>query len=172
MRKLVLISVLGVGLVGSSSVFAQGSGTVRAAQQALKDKGIDPGPIDGVEGPQTHAAVRRYQEENHILANGRLGGETYDSLGVKRDAPGEHMDSAGEHLKSGYGKGGKDLAQGGKDLGSNLKHGQVADAGKDFGVGVGRGAAKMGVGTGKAAKSAGKAVKDAFTPSEKKKPQP
>ena len=29
------------------------SGDVRSAQQALRDKGFDPGPIDGVMGPRT-----------------------------------------------------------------------------------------------------------------------
>jgi len=44
----------------------------------------------------------------------------------------------------------------------------VTDAAKDFGTDVGHGAAKISVGTGKAAKSAAKGVKDALTPSEKK----
>ncbi len=169
MRKLMLSSVLAVAMLATSAnLLAQGSEPVRQAQQALKDKGFDPGPIDGRYGPKTGNAVRRYQKQNNILANGRLGGDTYDSLGVKRDAPGEHMEAAGSHIKNSYSKGGKDIGQGGKDLGQNLKHGQVTDAAKDFGVGVGHGAAKIGVGTGKAAKSAAKGVKDAFTPSEKK----
>lgn len=32
--------------------------TVRAVQQALKDKGTDPGPIDGIYGPKTAAALK------------------------------------------------------------------------------------------------------------------
>jgi peptidoglycan hydrolase-like protein with peptidoglycan-binding domain len=167
-RTLILNSVLVAALSGGACLFAQGSDTIRQAQQALKDKGVDPGPIDGVNGPKTRAAVRQYQEQNHILANGRLGGQTYESLGVKRDTPGQHMSDAGGHIKSSYANGGKAMGQGGKDLGSNLKRGRVTDAGKDFGVGVGHGAAKMGVGTGRAAKSAAKGVKDAFTPSGKK----
>jgi peptidoglycan hydrolase-like protein with peptidoglycan-binding domain len=169
MRKLMLGSVLTVALLCTgANLLAQGSDTIRQAQQALKDKGFDPGPVDGQDGPKTRDAVRRYQKKNKIVANGRLGGDTYESLGVKRDAPGEHMEAAGDHLKRSYGKGGKDIGQGGKDLGQNLKRGQVTDAGKDFGVGVGHGAAKIGKGTGKAAKSAAKGVKDALTPSEKK----
>lgn len=134
----------------------------------MKDKGVDPGPIDGVYGPKTRAAVRQYQRQNHILANGRLGGETYESLGVKRDAPGQQMSAAGGHIKSSYANGGKAMGQGAKDMGSSVKRGRVTDAAKDLGVGVGHGAAKMGVGTGRAAKSAAKGVKDAFTPSDKK----
>jgi peptidoglycan hydrolase-like protein with peptidoglycan-binding domain len=169
MRKLILGSIVAAMLSTGANLLAQGSEPVRQAQQALKDKGFDPGPIDGLYGPKTREAVLRYQKENKILANGRLGGDTYESLGVKRDAPGEHMEAAGGHLKKSYTKGGKDIGQGGKDLGQNLKHGQVTDAAKDFGTGVGHGAAKIGVGTGKAAKSAAKGVKDALTPSEKKK---
>jgi peptidoglycan hydrolase-like protein with peptidoglycan-binding domain len=85
-------------------LLAQGPEPVRQAQQALKDKGYDPGPIDGRYGPKTREAVRRYQKENKIVANGRLGGETYESLGVKRDAPGEYMEAAGGHLKNSYSK--------------------------------------------------------------------
>lgn len=168
MRKLILGSVLAVMLCTGANLLAQGSEPIRQAQQALKDKGFDPGPIDGVDGPKTRAAVSRYQKANNILPNGRLGGDTYDSLGVKRDAPAEHMEAAGSHIKKSYTKGAKDIGQGGKDLGQNLKNGQVTDAAKDFGTGVGHGAAKIGKGTGKAAKSAAKGVKDAFTPSEKK----
>jgi peptidoglycan hydrolase-like protein with peptidoglycan-binding domain len=167
MRKFLLSVVAAAVLCGGANLMAQ-SEPVRQAQQALKDKGFDPGPIDGKYGPQTREAVRNYQKQNNIVANGRLGGDTYESLGVKRDSPGEHMDAAGDHLKSSYSKGGKEIGQGGKDLGQNLKRGQVTDAGKDFGKGVGHGAAKIGVGTGKAAKSAAKGVKDALTPSEKK----
>ena len=169
MRNLVLSSVLAVALCAGGNLFAQGSEPIRQAQQALKEKGFDPGPVDGMDGPRTREAVRRYQKQNNIVANGRLGGDTYESLGVKRDSPGEHMEAAGGHIKNSYGKGGKEIGQGGKDLGQNLKRGQVTDAAKDFGSGVGHGTAKIGVGTGKAAKSAAKGVKDAFTPSEKKK---
>ena len=33
---------------------------VREVQQALLDAGYDPGPIDGVMGPRTKAALRKY----------------------------------------------------------------------------------------------------------------
>ena len=33
---------------------------VREVQQALLDSGFDPGPIDGVMGPRTKAALRKY----------------------------------------------------------------------------------------------------------------
>jgi len=168
MRKFLLGVVAAAVLGAGANLLAQGSEPVRQAQQALKDKGFDPGPVDGLYGPQTRGAVLNYQKKNNIEANGRLGGETYESLGVKRDAPAEHMDAAGDHIKGSYSKGGKDVGQGGKDMGQDLKHGQVTDAAKDLGTGVGHGAVAIGKGTGKAATSAAKGVKDAFTPSEKK----
>ena len=36
--------------------------TIRQAQEALKNKGRDPGPIDGVLGPRTVAALNAYQK--------------------------------------------------------------------------------------------------------------
>ena len=35
---------------------------MKTMQQALKDKGFDPGPIDGTMGPRTAAALRDYQK--------------------------------------------------------------------------------------------------------------
>ena len=36
------------------------SGHVRELQQALQQSGYDPGPIDGIMGPRTKAALRKY----------------------------------------------------------------------------------------------------------------
>jgi Putative peptidoglycan binding domain len=36
------------------------AGHVREVQQALRDAGYDPGPIDGIMGPRTRSALRRY----------------------------------------------------------------------------------------------------------------
>lgn len=42
------------------------------AQACLKDKGYDPGPIDGVFGKRTEDAVVQYQRDNDLLISGRL----------------------------------------------------------------------------------------------------
>jgi peptidoglycan hydrolase-like protein with peptidoglycan-binding domain len=69
---------------------------VRTAQQALKDKGFDPGPIDGVKGPRTTAAVKKYQQAEGMTASGNLDDETMNRLraaggtsssGAKEKAP-------------------------------------------------------------------------------------
>jgi peptidoglycan hydrolase-like protein with peptidoglycan-binding domain len=59
---------------------------VKTAQQALKDKGHDPGAIDGVMGPKTQAAVRDFQSKEGLKASGRLDTETLAKLGVAKGA--------------------------------------------------------------------------------------
>lgn len=56
---------------------------VMAVQQALKDKGHDPGTIDGVMGPKTQAALRDFQKKEGLKASGRLDQETMAKLGVE-----------------------------------------------------------------------------------------
>jgi peptidoglycan hydrolase-like protein with peptidoglycan-binding domain len=160
MRKLLVSSALALSLCLAPMAVAQGRDSVRNAQQALKAKGFDPGPIDGVMGPKTHAAIRSYQEKNNLSADGRLGAQTLGSLGVENAAPGTKMKMAGTNVKESYSSGGKQIGEGSKALGSDVKHGEVVDGAKAFGKGVGHGAAKMGVGTGHAAKNAATAVKD------------
>lgn len=65
--------------VGASGSHAQ----VMAFQQALKDKGFDPGPIDGTVGPKTTAAVRAYQKAEHLTMTGEMNTDTAAKLGVK-----------------------------------------------------------------------------------------
>ena len=53
---------------------------VRNLQQSLKDKGYDPGPIDGIHGPRTSAAVREYQAKEGLTVTGRLDDDTMGHL--------------------------------------------------------------------------------------------
>lgn len=55
---------------------------VRDVQRALKTKGYNPGPIDGVMGVQTQAALRQYQKDKE-LPQGNLNLQTLQSLGVQ-----------------------------------------------------------------------------------------
>jgi len=59
---------------------------VRAVQQALKDKGHDPGEVDGKMGPKTQAALRDFQSKEGLKASGRLDGETMAKLGVEANS--------------------------------------------------------------------------------------
>jgi peptidoglycan hydrolase-like protein with peptidoglycan-binding domain len=45
---------------------------VREVQQGLLDIGYWPGPIDGIMGPRTRAALRRYQQDENLPVTGRL----------------------------------------------------------------------------------------------------
>jgi peptidoglycan hydrolase-like protein with peptidoglycan-binding domain len=56
---------------------------VKAAQQALKDKGGDPGPIDGRMGPKTKAALKDFQKAQGLKETGRLDRETRAKLGIE-----------------------------------------------------------------------------------------
>jgi hypothetical protein len=55
---------------------------IRAAQEALKAKGFDPGAIDGRMGPHTQAAVSDFQRSAGIRETGRFDNTTLSQLGV------------------------------------------------------------------------------------------
>jgi len=57
---------------------------VRAAQEALKGKGFDPGEIDGRMGPHTQAAIGEFQKSVGIRETGRFDQVTLSQLGVGR----------------------------------------------------------------------------------------
>jgi peptidoglycan hydrolase-like protein with peptidoglycan-binding domain len=59
---------------------------VKAVQQALKDKGHDPGEVDGKMGPKTQQAIRDYQQKEGLKTTGRLDTETASKLGVQAKA--------------------------------------------------------------------------------------
>jgi hyperosmotically inducible periplasmic protein len=56
---------------------------VIAMQQALKDKGFDPGGADGVMGPRTAEALKAYQKSENLPVTGTMNGDTGAKLGVK-----------------------------------------------------------------------------------------
>lgn len=53
---------------------------VLEAQQRLRANGFDPGPLDGVYGRQTEAAVRSFQAANGLLVDGIIGPSTWSRL--------------------------------------------------------------------------------------------
>jgi membrane-bound lytic murein transglycosylase B len=63
-----------------------GSEQVTAIQQALKDRGHDPGKIDGLMGPRTRAALREFQTAEGIEPTGRSDETTLAALGVEAKA--------------------------------------------------------------------------------------
>lgn len=53
-----------------------GSGRVRALQSRLRDRGLEPGPVDGRYGPSTEAAVARLQHAANLEASGAVDSRT------------------------------------------------------------------------------------------------
>jgi peptidoglycan hydrolase-like protein with peptidoglycan-binding domain len=56
---------------GSQGGSAYDEGTVRNIQAGLQRLGYDPGPADGRYGPQTEAAIRRFQQDNGLAVDGQ-----------------------------------------------------------------------------------------------------
>jgi len=64
------------------------SAKVRTAQQALADKGYNPGPVDGLMGPKTRAAVQEFQRKEGLEASGQLDMKTMSRLGAAKTSSG------------------------------------------------------------------------------------
>ena len=58
-----------------------GRNKVRQVQDALEAKGFDPGPIDGIAGPRTKAAIRKFQNRFGMKASGEIDNQTLFALG-------------------------------------------------------------------------------------------
>ena len=56
------------------------SEAVRRIQQALKDKGFDPGEVDGIWGRNTIAAVKQFQAQQGLAVDGVVGPRTTAAL--------------------------------------------------------------------------------------------
>jgi peptidoglycan hydrolase-like protein with peptidoglycan-binding domain len=61
---------------------ATGQADLRAAQEALKSQGHEPGPIDGILGPQTRSAVKDFPKAEGRPETGWLDSSTRAKLGV------------------------------------------------------------------------------------------
>lgn len=57
---------------------------IRHAQEQLKVAGFEPGPADGVAGPQTVQALRKYQAANGFPITGLFDDKTLRSLALER----------------------------------------------------------------------------------------
>ena len=59
---------------------------VMTAQRSLKEQGFDPGPIDGVVGDRTRAAIANYQRDHNMKVTRQLDRKTMAAL-RKAEAP-------------------------------------------------------------------------------------
>jgi uncharacterized membrane protein len=64
----------------SASTFRMDSATVAEIQRLLSRLGYDPGPADGAVGPRTRQAVRAFQRDSGLLADGALRSSLLDRL--------------------------------------------------------------------------------------------
>jgi peptidoglycan hydrolase-like protein with peptidoglycan-binding domain len=60
----------------------------RQVQQALKDAGFEPGPVDGILGPRTREALRNFQTANNLQATGEVNQDTLAALKVPSEEEG------------------------------------------------------------------------------------
>ncbi len=54
--------------------------TIFDIQQALKNAGYDPGAIDGKAGPLTKRAIKSFQRDHNLVADGVAGRKTWEKL--------------------------------------------------------------------------------------------
>lgn len=105
------------GMSGSSHTATsnRGSGShVKEVQQALKDKGYDPGPIDGVMGAKTKEALKSFQSASNLSATGTLNSQTAEKLGVQSSSS-----SSGSSSSMGSGKSSWSSSKGSGSMRSN-----------------------------------------------------
>ena len=72
---------------GAENVYGEGIKgldrlVVRRIQDALLQKGVDPGPIDGDFGSKTAAAVATFQSMRGLISDGMVGPQTAAALGI------------------------------------------------------------------------------------------
>ncbi len=83
-RVLTIISIsffLSVPLAWSENInIKTPEANTSAVQLALKSKGFDPGPIDGLKGPATRRAVSEFQRAMGLLVTGQLDNRTFEVL--------------------------------------------------------------------------------------------
>ncbi len=88
------LSALGIG--GSSTVLRKGSSGsgVKQVQQRLANWGYYSGAVDGVYGSATEAAVRKFQRNNGLNADGICGVKTLSAMGLSSVASSSHVSSS------------------------------------------------------------------------------
>jgi len=72
---------------------------VEELQKKLAGKGINPGPVDGIFGPKTEEALKRFQEREGLDVDGIAGSNTFTALGMmeaEEEAEGGAGRSGGE----------------------------------------------------------------------------
>ena len=77
--------------------------SVLDAQKELKAAGFNPGPLDGVFGPKTQAAVKAFQKSHGLVQDGIVGPKTWGALKGDRFEPGKPSTGGGKPSTGGTG---------------------------------------------------------------------
>ena len=109
-----------VGL-GTGYTQAGGSQRVREVQRRLRRLGLRPGPIDGLFGPRTEAAVRRLQRGEGLEVDGVVGEQTLARLRARSRAS-----RSGRSTQRGAPAGARRGARGDDPSGSSARPAPVA----------------------------------------------
>jgi peptidoglycan hydrolase-like protein with peptidoglycan-binding domain/DNA invertase Pin-like site-specific DNA recombinase len=82
-------SIAAAGLLqyGAGYGKAEGAPQVREVQRTLHRLGWQPGPVDGLYGPRTEAAVTQFQAATHVGVDGIVGPQTRGALKRVRTEP-------------------------------------------------------------------------------------
>ena len=80
-----------------SKVGSTGS-EVKAIQQSLKDRGLYSGSVDGIYGSQTQAAVKKFQKNKGLVADGIVGAKTEKALGITLTSGGSTSNTTSSEL--------------------------------------------------------------------------
>lgn len=89
--------------IGNLSFGSRGR-DVLAMQRQLKASGYDPGPLDGIFGPRTLAAVKGYQSSRRLQVDGIVGPKTRGALNGNAPAQSGGAGRAGDSFNPGSGK--------------------------------------------------------------------
>jgi TonB family protein len=84
------------GLESASQYLQVLRNEVQYAQERLQKAGLDPGPADGLPGPQTLAALRAFQRTQNFPTTGLLDDATKQALGAQPSAPARSQSPPGE----------------------------------------------------------------------------
>ena len=91
----VVIIVLLIVAVCAAGVYRRGSRgrTVSEIQTVLQNEGLYLGEIDGIFGAATENAVKRYQENYGLTADGIVGSRTLKAMGLEESAAEDSYDN-------------------------------------------------------------------------------
>ena len=89
-----------MGAQNASSSASWNKEDIKNIQEALKDKGNDPGPVDGIVGPQTKKALQAFQSSQNLKTTGRVDAETAKALGIEHGSSSSRGSSSMERGSS------------------------------------------------------------------------